>query len=61
MINTYAIIHDLYTKQFIYNITYTQTVDYSIDNESICDNSRFIYETIHVRYNLYTNNRLWYS
>jgi len=57
--NPYAIIHDSYTIQFIYNIKYTQIIDYSIDNGSICDNnSRFIYETIHVQYKSYTNNRL---
>ena len=68
--NLYAIIHDSYTKQFMYDITYTQIIDYGIHNQSICDNSRFIYntirddnsrfiyETIHIRYKVYTNIRL---
>jgi len=60
--NPYATtIHDSYTKQFICNINYTQILDYSIDNRSMCDNSRFIHETIHILYKVKYTQILDYS
>jgi len=54
-------IHDSYTIQFICNINYTQILDYSIDNRSMCDNSRFIHETIHIWYKVKCTQILDYS
>jgi len=58
IITPYAIIHDSYTIQFIYDIKSSQIIDCGIHDQYICNNSRFIYETIHIQYNLYTNSRL---